>query len=70
MKSTSTVGDDLMKKIRIGFIEQGTSFNAWCIAHNVSRTNATQAIYGAWNGPKGREMRERIMRAAGILKAA
>lgn len=70
MQQTLTPGQDLMRKIRIGFIEQNTTFNAWCVENGVSRTNATQAIYGAWNGPKGRALRDRILRAAGLLQAA
>ncbi|MEO5332055.1 MAG: hypothetical protein H7839_08530 [Magnetococcus sp. YQC-5] len=56
----------LYTAIRKGFISQGTTFNAWCQANGVMRQNATSALIGAWDGPKGRELRRRLFDAAKI----
>jgi len=66
MSTAPRPGRDLVKKIRIGFIKKDTSLTAWCKANGVIPSNARQALMGSWDGPKGRDLRERIAKEAGI----
>jgi len=59
-------GPDLVKAVRIGFIRQGTTMNAWCEARRINRGNATIALLGGWRGPKGRAVARRVAKAAGV----
>jgi len=61
---------DLMREVRIGFIRQGTTFTDWCRRHDLHVPAARSAVIGTWDGPKGRAMRARIVRAARIEVAA
>ncbi len=70
MKPTHTPGPDLLRAVRAGFVLQGTTFSTWCGDHDISRSNARQALIGSWDGPKGRELRDRIVKAARIKAAA
>lgn len=56
---------ELVLEVRIGFIRQGTTLNAWCRDNGVLIGAARQALIGVWDGPKGRAMRRRIVRASG-----
>jgi hypothetical protein len=53
-------------RVRAGFVAQGTTFTAWCRENHLARPNVASALIGAWNGPKGRAIRERVIRAARI----
>lgn len=57
-------GHDLLLQVRSGFVSQGTSYSAWCRANGILRSSATQALTGAWNGPKARALRDKIIKAA------
>lgn len=57
---------DLLLQVRAAFVAQGTTLHSWCHRHRVHVTGARQALIGTWNGPKGRAMRARIVRAAGL----
>ncbi|KAB2927397.1 MAG: hypothetical protein F9K25_14305 [Candidatus Contendobacter sp.] len=59
------MNDDYLK-VRAGFIAQGISFNRWCRQNGVLRENARKAMLGQWAGPKGREVRQRLLREAGV----
>lgn len=52
-------------KIRAGFIAQGTSFRRWCVENGIKRQNATKAAIGEWAGPKGQEIRRRLLKESG-----
>lgn len=59
--------NDLLLKVRIGFIQQGTTLHAWCGKNRVVHvTGARQALIGTWNGEKGKALRKRIVREAQI----
>lgn len=64
--SSTAPGFDLHKRVRAGFLLQGTSLTEWCRANGTHISNARGALLGTWNGPKGREMRTRIVKAARI----
>lgn len=61
---SDTPGIDLHRTVRAAFIARGTSLKAWCRENEVSFSNARDALIGRWNGPKGKAMRARIVRAS------
>lgn len=63
-------GRDLVRRVRIGFIGQDSSLSAWCREHGVHIGNARQALIGSWDGPKARDLRTRILKAARLSVAA
>jgi len=67
MKEAPAPGLDLIRQVRAGFIAQGTTLTEWCRNHQTSHTNARHALVGSWNGPKGKAMRARIAKAAGVI---
>lgn len=50
--------------VRAGFVAQGSSLNAWCIANGVDPNNARKALIGKWVGPKASILTERLERAS------
>lgn len=58
--------DQRLATIRAGFIGQGTSFLAWCIANEVDYHNARKAVLGKWKGPKASALIARLFVAAGV----
>ena len=61
-----TPGYDLYLRVRAGFVAKGSTLGAWCRERGINPTNARSAIVGAWNGPKGRELREDLIVASGV----
>ena len=59
-------GDDLFVQIRASFIKNRTTFSAWCRTEKVGVSNARMAIYGHWNGPKGKKLRAKAIEASGL----
>lgn len=57
---------DLLNRIKAGFVLKNTTFSTWCEANDVNRANARMAILGGWRGPKARKLVTRIKRAAGV----
>jgi len=57
---------DLYNRVRAGFILQGSNLSAWCKEQGLHPTNAKACLVGMWGGPKGTELRERILRDAKI----
>jgi hypothetical protein len=53
------------RRVRAGFVAQGSSLSAWCRANGVQRQNAHKALVGQWSGPKADELVARITVAAG-----
>lgn len=70
MHSAIAPSKDLLLLVRVGFIRQGTTFTAWCNSNKINKSNARQAVLGSWDGPKGSQLRRRIVRAARIGEAA
>lgn len=68
--STPLPSIDLYRKVRGAFIAQGKSLKGWCQDNGTHLSNARSALTGNWDGPKGRAMRSRIVKAAGIEKGA
>lgn len=68
---TSTApGLDLLRRVRAAFIINDTTLKAWCRENGVHPSNARNAVIGSWNGPAGKAMRARIIRASGLKAAA
>lgn len=63
-------GQELYLKVKAGFVMQGKTFTNWCRENDVNPTNAKSALIGAWNGPKGRQLRETIVKHAVIPKGS
>ena len=61
---------DLHLQVRAGFVAQGTSLKAWCREHEITPSNARDALIGRWNGPKGKALRAKVVKASGIRVAA
>lgn len=62
-------GPELYQQVRGGFIAGGTTLAAWCRERGYSPTNARSALMGAWDGPKGRELRQRLAEDSGVIRA-
>lgn len=60
----------LIREVRAAFIKRGSTFAGWCRQNEVNHGNARLALLGAWNGPKGKALRARIVEAAGLLPEA
>lgn len=61
---------DLYRQVRGAFIAQGKTLQGWCKENGTHLSNARSALTGNWDGPKGREMRRRLVKAAGLQVAA
>lgn len=60
---------DLLLQVRAGFTLQDTSLKRWCRENDVRFSNARDALIGSWNGPKGKALRSKIVRAARVQAA-
>jgi len=69
MTQPFTLGRDLMLQVRAGLLLQNMTLSSWCRQHGINTSNARQAIYGTWNGPKGRTIRDELLKAAGVKVA-
>lgn len=63
-------GRELLQQVRAGFVAQGTSYSRWCSERGILRSSASQALLGAWNGPKAQRLRAEIVRASGLQSEA
>jgi len=60
-------GKDLYQKVRGGFISQGLTLTGWCRDNNMHPSNARSSLIGSWDGKKGRELREKLIIASGMV---
>lgn len=67
MNKELTPGIPLVGLVRGGLVTKGTSLHQWCIENGIRYPNARQALIGTWNGPKGSELRKRLLKAAGLV---
>ncbi len=56
------------RRIRAGFIAQGSSLNEWCQSNGIHRQNARDCIIGTWQGPKADELLKRLAKASRTLE--
>lgn len=66
MHTTPQPSRDLLLKIKAHFISKGETLAAWCRANQVHQSHVRQALLGTWDGPKGRAVREKLAREAGL----
>lgn len=57
---------ELLRRVQAGFVLQGESLRAWCRKNELSPSAARSALLGTWDGPTGREWRQRLCTAARI----
>ncbi|MEO5328100.1 MAG: hypothetical protein H7829_07625 [Magnetococcus sp. THC-1_WYH] len=59
---------ELYRNVRAGFVAQGSTLTAWCRERRINPNNARAVLIGSWDGPKGRALREKLIKAANISK--
>jgi len=59
-------GQELYNHVRAGFILQNTSLGEWCRMHGITQTNAKACLHGTWSGPKGQNLRTRLIEESNI----
>ncbi|GGK08733.1 hypothetical protein [Luteimonas terricola] len=64
--TTPEPSKDLYLRVRAGFVLQGTTLQTWCRQNGTHSSNAQRALIGSWDGPKARELRSRVIKAAHI----
>ena len=64
---TVVPGKELYNHVRAAFIIKDKTINEWCRENNISLANAKSCLHGAWDGPKGRELRVRIIKESGAM---
>lgn len=68
--STPAPSLELLRLVRAAFIVKDTTMKAWCRDNGIHLSNARNALIGSWNGPAGKAMRARIVKASGMRDAA
>lgn len=58
---------ELLLKVRAGFVKQGLSLAEWCRANGVARSWAFAVLTGARAGPAALDLRDRLLKEAGVL---
>lgn len=67
---TPQPGIDLYRKVMGGFVTQGTTLTAWCRKEGLHQSNSRTCLTGSWDGPRARELRARLCKAAGVTGKA
>ncbi len=57
---------ELHLKVRGAFVTKGTSLKRWCEENGLKDPNVRDCLIGRWNGPKGKALRARVVKAAGV----
>lgn len=70
MTSLPQPGPELVRTVRAGFVLHGTTLGRWCREHGIVTQHARMALLGGWDGPKGRNVRARLIAAAGLASKA
>lgn len=63
-------GLDLLLQVKAGFVRQNSSMSRWARDNDTHVSNVRNALLGSWDGPRGRAMRSRVAKAAGVKVAA
>ncbi len=61
-----TPEDHSLAIVRAGFVARGSSLHRWCRENGADTSNARRAIKGTWVGNKASELKERLLKAAGV----
>lgn len=70
LTSQTSASLDLLKAVRAGFVAQGTSLHAYCVAEGLKRQNVSAALSGKWRGPKAEALIQRAVAASAFKVAA
>ena len=60
---------DLYATVRAAFMLKGSSLAQWCKANEVMLETARQTLAGLRRGDEAEALRQRIMRAAGVVRS-
>lgn len=60
-------GRDLYLRVRAQFTKQDTTLNQWSLKNKVPRGRVTAALFGTSESASARKLRERILRASGLI---
>lgn len=63
-------GLNLLLEVKAGFVRQNSSMSRWAKDNGTHVSNVRNALLGSWDGPRGRAMRSRVVKAARIEVAA
>ncbi|CAM5385833.1 hypothetical protein [Rhodanobacter lindaniclasticus] len=63
-------GLNLLLEVKAGFVRQNTCMTRWARENNTHVSNVRNALLGSWDGPRGRAMRKRVIKAARIEASA
>jgi len=67
MKSTPLLpGQELYNHVRAGFILQNTTLSEWCLKNGMTQTSAKASLHGMSNGPKGKKLRDLLIKESNI----
>lgn len=66
--SDKKMDDHSLVKVRAGFVAGGSSLHRWCRENGEDTSNARRAVLGTWKGLKASQLRERLLRAAGLTR--
>ena len=61
-------GMQLLAHVRAAFILKDTSLSQWCKDNKVSFSSARQAIIGGWDGVKGQQVRNQVLKDCGLVE--
>ena len=59
----------LYRKVRAVMVEQNVTLAEVARELGVARNNIRPALTGEWDGPKGRDVRNRVLIRAGLVQA-
>jgi len=68
MGSLPQPGMQLLAHVRAAFILKDTSLSQWCKDNKVSFSSARQAIIGGWDGVKGQQVRNQVLKDCGLVE--
>ena len=57
---------DRYRRVKAGFVSQGTTLHAWCVGEGLKRQNVAKALLGEWTGPKALKLVARALEASGV----
>jgi hypothetical protein len=61
---------ELLRSVRSGFVQQGTSLFRWCNEQGITRQYAAAVLTGKRNGPSAKKLLAFIIAAAELRKDA
>ena len=63
-------GIELYRQVRAAFVVKGESIKGWCRENGTHFSNARNSLVGSWDGPRGRAMRAKLVKASGLKLSA